>query len=112
MSAERPRPWGNGNGRLGKIARRIAADVGDDSADRLLMAEMLKDAADLADSARNQQDRASYIAASMRMLQLMKALGIGGSAAHDSDGDDGGSPEARLADLMGSGPVVGDPEEA
>jgi hypothetical protein len=46
------------------------------------------------------------------MLQLMKALGIGGSAAHDSDGDDGRSPEARLADLMGAGPVVGDPEEA
>lgn len=110
MSTERGRTWGNGQGRLGKVARRISERVGTADPERLLLAEMLKDSADLADSSRNQQDRASYVAATMRMLQLMKALGIGGVTSGDSDDD--ASPADRLAGLVGAGPAVGDQTQA
>lgn len=102
----RARGWGNGAGRFGKVARRIADDVDDSDPERVLLAEMLKDSADLADSCRNQQDRPGYIAASTRMLMLMKAIQGGVIDVAADDGSD------RVAGLLGAGPEVGDQAQA
>lgn len=104
----RARGWGNGAGRFGMVARRIAADVGQDDAERWLLAEMLKDSADLADSCRNQQDRGGYVAATTRMLMLLKAIKGGAidGLADDDAASDGGA--GRVAELLGAGPEVGD----
>jgi hypothetical protein len=104
----RARSWGNGAGRFGKAARAIAKEVGSSNPETLLLAEMLKDSADLADSCRNQQDRPGYISATTRMLMLLKAIKGGAidGLADDDAASDGGA--GRVAELLGAGPEVGD----
>lgn len=92
------------------------ADRPDLPGSRRIVAELARSAADLTDSARRQQDPRLWLSAAQRLLGLVAQLGLDASAVPGESGDDrgdgdGGIP-AGLADALGAGPSVGDPEES
>lgn len=99
-------------GRLGRAARKWAKErreSGDLGGSKLILVELAQDAADLADRAREEDPRV-YLAAASRLQQLIMAV------ERDRDGGRSAGPSdaridswaAEMAELMRSGPNVGD----
>lgn len=77
-----------------------------------IRAELARDAADLVDSARRQQDPRLWSSAADRLLKYLGGSGErAGQSRADGDqaaGDDGGG----VAGIFGAGPALGDAEDA
>jgi hypothetical protein len=105
--------FSRGRGRLVTATRKWADSLGDGSdlpGSALILVELARDAANLADSARNAGDGRLYLSAAARLEALMvrcerAVSGDGGGGAAGDGVDD-------LADVMGAGPEVRDSPES
>lgn len=72
-----------------------------------ITAAIARDAADLVDSARRQQDPKLWLSASARLLALVGQMDGRPAGDVGGGGDESGEPD-DLADALGSGPTLGD----
>lgn len=104
--------FGGGRGRLAKATRAWSETVKarpDLPGAVLVMIELARDAADLADAARIEGDGRLYLAAAGRLQTLMAQAER--LASHDDDNNRADDWSDELARLLGSAPSLGDAED-
>lgn len=99
-------------GRLGAATRRWA-DALEVDGSRVVLVQLARDAADLADAARSAGEGSLYLSAASRLQQLMDRVERGSRDGDPGAAGVGADDWAReLARLMGAGPEVGDASES
>lgn len=94
-----------------RAVEQLLEDLGDLDGTGAVMADLARGAADLVDAARARQDPRLWLSASAKLEQLLAKLPGGRGGADPVGGGDQVDEGARLAELVGRGPTLGDETE-